>query len=129
MNSNLKAALAVLVGVAIGVSGNTVARARQVKPPRAYVLAEPDVTDPATFQKYAASVPGTLALYGGHYLARNGQVIPEEGEAPKRSVIIEFDSLKKAQDWYNSPEYNKIKPIRFASAKTRLFIADGVPAE
>ncbi|HHZ8846567.1 TPA: DUF1330 domain-containing protein [Enterobacter cloacae] len=32
--------------------------------------------------------------------------------AQGRLVVIKFDSLKNAQDWYNSAAYQKIIPIR-----------------
>jgi uncharacterized protein (DUF1330 family) len=126
MKRNYKLALAILVGIAIGIVGNTVARARQVKTPPGYVIAEVQIQDPATFKEYADKVAATLPPFGGHYLARNGKITSVEGDAPKLFVIIGFDSAQKAQDWYDSPAYNAIKQIRFNSAKTRLFITEGI---
>ena len=57
--------------------------ARQLKAPPAYVIAEVDVTDPATFQKFSEKVPETLTPFGGHYLVRGGKIQAIEGEAPK----------------------------------------------
>jgi uncharacterized protein (DUF1330 family) len=126
MKTNHKLALAVLVGVAIGIAGATAIHARQVKAPPAFVIAEVDVVDPATFQKYSEKVPGTLAPFNGHYLVRGGKTQAVEGEAPKRIVVIAFDSTEKAQGWEDSPAYEAIKPIRHSSAKSRVFIAEGV---
>lgn len=126
MKRNYKLALAVLMGIAIGVLSNTIAHARQMKMPPAYVIAEVQIEDPTTFKEYASKVGATLPAFGGHYLARNGKIISVEGEAPKLFVIIGFDSAAKAQEWYNSAEYNAIKQIRFNSAKTRLFITEGI---
>jgi len=44
-------------------------------------------------------------------------------------VIIAFDSVEKANAWWNSPAYEAIKPIRRASAKATLFIVEGVAAD
>jgi uncharacterized protein (DUF1330 family) len=126
MKTNHKLALAVLAGVAIGVAGATAIHAQQVKAPPAYVIAEVDVTDPTTFQKYAEKVPGTLAPFNGHYLVRGGKIQALEGEAPKRFVVIAFDNAEKAQGWEDSPAYEAIKPIRHSSAKSRVFIVEGV---
>jgi len=52
--------------------------------------------DAATFQKYAEKVPGTLAPFNGHYLVRGGKTQALEGEAPKRIVVIAFDSAEEA---------------------------------
>jgi uncharacterized protein (DUF1330 family) len=85
------------------------------------------VNDAAAFQKYAAAVPGTLAPFNGNYLVRGGKITPVEGDAPKqRFIVIAFDSAEKALAWENSPAYEAIKPIRHNSAKSRVFIAEGV---
>ena len=126
MKTNYKVALAVLAGVLIGVAGAKAIHAAQTKPPAAYLIAEVDITDPTTFQKYSAQVPGTLAPFGGHYLVRRGKTMSLEGDAPKGIVVIAFDSMEKAQGWEDSPAYDAIKPIRHSSAKSRLFIAEGV---
>jgi uncharacterized protein (DUF1330 family) len=128
MKTNHKLALAVLIGIAIGIAGATAIHARQVKAPLGYVVAEVDVTDPATFQKYGEKVPGTLVPFNGHYLIRGGKTLTVEGEAPKRFVLIAFDSMEKAKSWEDSPAYEAIKPIRHSSAKSRVFIAEGVAA-
>jgi uncharacterized protein (DUF1330 family) len=129
METNHKLALAVLAGVAIGVAGVTVIEAQQVKPPPAYVIAEPEIIDAATFQKYGQGVPATIAAFNGRFLIRGGKTVAVEGDAPKRFVVIAFDSLEKARAWYDSPAYEAIKPLRFNSAKTRLFMVEGVAPE
>ena len=126
MKTNHKLALAVLGGAAIGVAGVTAIHAQQTKTPPGYVIAEVDVTDPTTFQKYAEKVPETFAPFNGHYLVRTGKIQAVEGEAPKRIVVIAFDSIEKARGWEDSPTYGAIKPIRQSSAKSRIFIAEGL---
>ena len=128
MKTNHKLAFAALVGMAVGIAGATVIHARQVRAPLGYVVAEVDVTDPTTFQKYGEKVPGTFAPFNGHYIIRGGKTLAVEGDAPKRFVVIAFDSLEKAKSWEDSPAYEEIKPIRHSSAKSRVFIAEGVPA-
>jgi uncharacterized protein (DUF1330 family) len=127
MRPNLKLMLVLLTGVALGVAGATAIQAQQAKPAPGYVIAEVEVNDTATFQKYADAVPGTFAPFSGQYLVRGGKITPVEGDAPKRFVIIAFDSAEKARAWEDSPAYEAIKPIRHASAKTRVFIVEGVP--
>jgi uncharacterized protein (DUF1330 family) len=125
MKTNHKVMLAVLVGALIGIAGASAIHARQMKMVPGYVIAEVDVTDPATFQKYAAKAPGTIEQYGGHYVIRGGKFDSIEGDAPKRFVVIQFDSVEKAKAWEDSPEYGAIKPIRHSSAKSRVFIIEG----
>lgn len=125
MKTNYKIILGVLLGVIAGIAGATVMHARQMKMVPGYVIAEVDVTDPATFAKYSAKAPGTIAQYGGHYIVRGGKNDSIEGEPPKRFVVVQFDSFEKAKAWEDSPEYNAIKPIRHSSAKSRVFIVEG----
>jgi uncharacterized protein (DUF1330 family) len=125
MKTNHKVMLAVLGGALVGIAGASAIHARQMKMMPGYVVAEVDVTDPATFQKYAAKAPGTIEQYGGHYVIRGGKSDSIEGDAPKRFVVIQFDSMEKAKAWEDSPEYDAIKPIRHSSAKSRVFIIEG----
>jgi uncharacterized protein (DUF1330 family) len=126
MKTNQKLALAVLIGVAIGVAGSVSIHARQMKAAPGYVIAQVDVKDPATFKKYGDQVPGTLAPFNGHYIIRGGNPQAVEGTAPQRFVVIAFDSVEKAHAWEDSPAYVAIKPIRHSSATSTVFIAEGV---
>ena len=92
-------------------------------------LAEGTVLFPDTFKTYAQQVPRTLAPFGGRFLVGGGKIESLEGDPPKFSVIIAFDSVEKANAWWNSPAYEAIKPIRHAFAKASLFIVEGVPAD
>ena len=126
MKTNHKLMLAVLAGVSIGV-GATEIHARQAKVAPGYVIAEVDVTDPSTMQKYGEKVPETLAPFNHHYVVRSSKIQALEGEAPKGGiVIIAFDSAEKAREWWDSPAYDAIKPIRRSAAKSRIFIVEGV---
>ena len=129
MKTNHKLMLAVLVGAMIGVGGATAIHARQAKVLPGYVVAEVDVTDPATFQKYSEKAPGTIAASNGHYIIRGGKSVSIEGEPPKRFVVIQFESVEKAKAWEDSPAYEAIKPIRHSSAKSRVFIIEGAAAQ
>jgi uncharacterized protein (DUF1330 family) len=126
MKTNHKLALAVLAGVSIGVAGAQVIHAQQVKVPPGYFIAEVEVTDRTTMQKYGERVPETLAPFNHHYVIRGGKTQALEGEPPKGIVMIAFDSVEKAREWYDSPAYQAIKPIRQSAAKSRIFIAEGV---
>ena len=41
-------------------------------------------------------------------------------------MVIAFDSVEKAVAWENSPAYEAIKPLRHSSAKSLVFIVEGV---
>jgi len=126
MKTNHKLAVAVLAGISIGAAGAHALRAQQVKATPGYIIAEMDVTDPDTFKKYAEKVPATVTSFDGHYLVRGGKIQAVEGEAPKRVVVLAFESVEKAHAWEYSPAYEAIKPIRQSSAKSRIFIVEGI---
>lgn len=127
MKTNQKLALAVLAGVSIGVAATELNHAQQVKTPPGYVIAEVDVTDPTTMRKYGEKVPETMAPFNHHFLVSSSKIQTLEGEAPKGGiVVIAFDSAEKAREWYDSPAYAAIRPIRQSAAKSRLLIVEGI---
>ena len=127
MKTNSKLALAVLAGISFGVACAETIHAQQGKTPPGYVIAEVEVTDRAGMQKYGEKVTETLAPFNHHYLVRGGKIQALEGEPPKGGiVVIAFDSAKKAREWYDLPAYEAIKPFRQSSAKSRIFISEGV---
>jgi uncharacterized protein (DUF1330 family) len=122
------AILAAFVGMAIGsvTIGTAHAQAPKASQPHAYYIAEFKITDPEGMKPYSAGVASTFEPYGGRYIVRGGKIAPLEGEGPNnRMVIIEFDSMEKAQAWYDSPAYAQLKPIRHKNAISRVYIVEG----
>jgi uncharacterized protein (DUF1330 family) len=126
MKTNYKIILGMLAGSVIGAAGMTAMHAAQTKVAPGYVIAEVEVNDPGTFKEYADKTPGTLEPFNGHYIVRGGKNLSLEGDAPKRFIVIQFESFEKAKAWEDSPAYTAIKPIRQKSAKSRIFIVEGV---
>ena len=128
MKTNIRLALAVLIGIWIGVAGARAIHGQQEKVLPGYVISEADaITDVPTVQKYGQGVPETLAAFNHHFIVRGGKPQSlEGGEAPKGVVAIAFDSVEKAREWYDSAAYQAIKPLRQSSTKGRMFIVDGV---
>jgi len=127
MRTNYKLALAMLAGVLTSVAGTRLIRAQQVKTAPAYVMAEVEVTDPTMLKKYGEQAPQIVASFNGHYVVRGGKTEALEGEPPKGYiVVIGFESVEKAREWYDSPAYTAIRPFRQNATKSRIFIAEGV---
>lgn len=94
----------------------------------AYYVAEFQPTDRDGIKPYSAQVESTFRPYGGRFIIRGGDPEIKEGfGAQGRLVMIRFSSLKQAQAWYNSPEYQKIIPIRHRSGNSRTYIVEGLP--
>jgi len=94
----------------------------------AYFIANVDVTDPVGFETYRALVAPTIVAAGGRYRVRGGNVTVLEGQwQPKRLVILEFDSMAAALEWYESDEYAPVKAIRERTARSDVLIVEGLP--
>ncbi len=92
-----------------------------------YVVVQVEIHDPEGFAVYRDMVPPTLAAYGGRYLVRGGDLECLEGEwNPPRLVIIEFDSVQRAREWWSSTEYAPARKIREKTARSKLIIVEGL---
>jgi uncharacterized protein (DUF1330 family) len=93
----------------------------------AYIIAQLEVTDPATFAQYREQVPAVIAQYGGRYLVRGGQTATLEGEwHVPRLVVLEFPSMEQLQRFYHSAEYTPLIALRQKSACSVLVAVEGV---
>ena len=100
--------------------------------PKAYVVAEIQVTNAEGYADYRPLSTASVEQYGGQFLARGGLRLQKEGGDAShhdtwRTVIVEFPTLIQAQHWYDSVEYSKAKAIRQQHSIGRLFILEGVP--
>jgi uncharacterized protein (DUF1330 family) len=92
----------------------------------AYLVAEMEVSDPKTYERYRAQVPEVLATYGGRFLVRGGTTEAKEGTPPaSRVVIIEFPDMAAARRFYDGPDYRAILPLRLAASQGRLYLVEG----
>lgn len=93
----------------------------------AYFIVNVEVKDPERYAEYIRSAPSSIARYGGRYLVRGGTAQRIEGTYdPKRVVILEFESLERARQWWSSEEYRAPKALRLASAVTDMILVQGV---
>jgi uncharacterized protein (DUF1330 family) len=92
----------------------------------AYVIVDIEVTDPVSFEGYKKEIGANIAAFGGRYLARGGATEVLEGDwTPKRLVILEFPTMARLKEWYESPEYAPLLGLRKASASSNLVITEG----
>ena len=91
-----------------------------------FVIANIDVKNPEAYKEYISKVKPIVEKFGGKYLVRAGEykVIDGEWKYP-RTVIIKFSSYEKALEWYNSEEYQPVKPIRLANSVANGIIIQG----
>ena len=92
----------------------------------AYLIVELDITDPVKFQRYRELVPSLIEKYGGRYIVRGGDTEVLEGDwAPKRIVVLEFETAQKAKELMDSEEYQPVKQLRLESANTNIVMVEG----
>ena len=93
----------------------------------AYMIAPITIDDMDQFNEYRRQVLPTIQNHDGRVLAAEGPVTPTEGEWPGSStVIIEFPSVERAQQWYDSDEYDAPKALRKRASKANLVFLRGL---
>ena len=95
----------------------------------AYLIAEIEISDPATFQRYRDQVGSLIERHGGRYIVRGGETeVIEGGPKPARIVVIEFPSRAAFHAFYGDPDYQPVLALRLAASTSRLLVVDGVAA-
>ena len=94
----------------------------------AYVISEVEILDETRANTYRALASASIAQYGGRYIVRGGAVELLEGERnpARRLVIVEFPSLQKLSEWYDSPEYRPFRDLRQKCSLSNLVMTDGL---
>jgi uncharacterized protein (DUF1330 family) len=93
----------------------------------AYVITEIDITDPRGYEEYKKMGPPTVAAYGGKFIVRGGKTEVLEGSwNPRRIVILQFESMERAKEWWSSNEYGAAKQTRQRAAQTNMVLVEGI---
>jgi uncharacterized protein (DUF1330 family) len=92
----------------------------------AYVIVETEITDPGKYEEYRKRAPAAISKFGGKYLVRGGTLSVLEGDwKPSRLVVLEFPTLKAAQECFQSPDYLAAKQYRQGAARMRVIAVEG----
>ncbi len=124
MSTAMKSLLTVaIVGGAIGCHDLHA----QTRPAPAYWITETlEVMDQAAFLKAIKAVPPIVKSHGGRYIVLGGKIVPGVGSPPPRITIIAFDSLQKAQEWYDDPAAVAARTEAQKYAKVRDYTVEGL---
>ncbi|GAB6899582.1 DUF1330 domain-containing protein [Kineosporia succinea] len=76
--------------------------------------------------EYVHRIDATLEPYGGEFLVHGARVHELEETWPGDVVVISFPDLGTARDWYDSPGYRAILPLRTRNSAGSVIIVDGV---
>jgi len=92
----------------------------------AYVIVDVKVTDPLEYEAYKKLTPAAVAAFDGKFIVRGGKTETLEGDwDPERIVVLEFPSVARAKEWWDSELYTKAKVIRQRSATTQMLVVEG----
>jgi uncharacterized protein (DUF1330 family) len=92
----------------------------------AYVIVEISITNHVEYEEYKKLTPAAIAAYDGKFIVRSTNTESLEGNwQPERMVVLEFPSVERAKEWWNSNEYSKAKEIRQRSASTKMLVVEG----
>ena len=95
--------------------------------PKGYMVAMITVSDMEAYEPYKAQTSALVEEYGGRYLIRGAEQDVKEGQPPHdRFVTIEFESVEKANAFYNDPRYVETRKIRHANSDGFGFIIEGL---
>ncbi|MEL6919234.1 MAG: DUF1330 domain-containing protein [Bacteroidota bacterium] len=90
-----------------------------------FVIAQLEVFNKKIFVEYLRLVPKTIEAFEGKVIARGVSGTGLEGDwNPQNMVIIEFPSTERANEWWSSQMYSKVKKIRERSAETKMVILE-----
>ena len=92
-----------------------------------YVIADVrDVRDVDALLEYRRRNTDAVAKHGGRFVVRGGEATVLEGEWPtQRMVVIEFPDADAARAWWESEEYEEIKPLRRGASDTNIILVEG----
>jgi len=95
--------------------------------PKGYAIFTEVIHDQAGYDGYAQKALPTDIQKGGRAIVVDDNPEAIEGQwHGSRVVILEFDSVEAARNWYKSPEYQAVIGERHASTEANAVIVSGV---
>jgi uncharacterized protein (DUF1330 family) len=79
--------------------------------------------------EYLERIQATMDPFGGRFVIHGSPVEVLEGSWPGSMVLIEFPGLTEARDWYHSPAYQEILPLRAEHIDGDLLLIEGVGSD
>lgn len=83
-----------------------------------------EIFDHELYGRYIREVINIIKSHNGQYIARSDKIHTVAGQKPQRCIIIGFDSKEQIDNFLQSDEYRKIKPLRENNTKSKAFIVE-----
>jgi uncharacterized protein (DUF1330 family) len=90
--------------------------------PKGYIILTEDVKDPAGFAEYGKLAGKAMA---GATLLSFDPKLEGEWHGPQ-TVVLEFESVDAAREWYNSDAYQEAAKLRQSAADCKGVIVSGL---
>src|ERR1041385_9193625 len=84
------------------------------------------VRDPARLAEYGALAVPAIEAGGGRFLSRGPAAKTFEGVEKQRTVLVEFDSVARAVQTYQSPQYQAALVLLKGAVERDVRIVEGV---
>ena len=81
----------------------------------------PDIAD------YMERITSTFEPFGGRFLVHGTPPEVKEGAWAGHVVVIGFPGMDEARDWWDSPAYQEIAPLRSRHIEGDIILVRGVP--
>ena len=93
----------------------------------AYIIIRIEVKDQNLLKEYQKVAPEIVYKYHGKFIARGGDTITLEGsQESRRIVLLEFPSLNKAKEFFNSNEYQEAIKLREDISTFEMVAVEGI---
>ena len=93
--------------------------------PKGYLVANIRVKDKEKFAAFSGMAGPVIKAHGGKILAKGPDAERHEGDLKGTVMMIEFDSLNAARQFYLSDDYQAAKAIRDACSEADLMLIEG----
>jgi len=88
------------------------------------------INDYQKLERYKNEVAPLVEKFGGRYVVLGGNVELKEGDwKPTFPVMIEFPTLQRANEWYNSEEYRPFKALRQSAGTYNAVFCEELPPQ
>ena len=129
MKTRQLVALSILAGAVLG-GGAVQTLHAQATPPVYFVAEIAEINDPVGWSALGNRTNAVAAQlfkeFGGKYIVRTDHITPLDGQAPKRLIVVRFDSAEHAKGWYNSPTQTKVNQIRQKTTTSHAYLVEGL---
>lgn len=92
---------------------------------KGYIVVTEDIHDPEGFKRYAQAAAATM-VEGISVLVMDPKPEVLEGQWVGQTIILEFESVEAARDWYHGDAYQEAAVLRRAAADCNSAILRGL---